>query len=104
QAFFPDPASSPLPSRNGAPVLAAHQLLAELAQIYFEQPNASPRSVVLNTNGSIDPELLNVVLNGLNSDASLHPTTIDSLFSITPVAAAGSTATLTLNSQALGAD
>jgi hypothetical protein len=104
EAFVTDPASDLLTSKDGAPVLAAHQLLAELAQIYFEQPNAAPRSVVLNTNGSIDPELLNVVLNGLNSDAYLHPTTIDSLFSITPVAAAGSTATLTLSSQGLSSD
>jgi hypothetical protein len=104
EAFVTDPASGLLTSKDGAPVLAAHQLLADLAQIYFEQPNATPRSVVLNTNGSIDAELLNVVLNGLNSDAYLHPTTIDSLFSITPVAAAGSTATLTLGSQALSSD
>jgi hypothetical protein len=104
EAFVTDPASSLLTSEDGAPVLAAHQLLAELAQIYFEQPNATPRSVVLTAGASIDPELLNVVLNGLNSDAYLHPTTIDSLFSITPVAAAGSTATLTLPGQALISD
>jgi hypothetical protein len=104
EAFVTDPASSLLTSQSDAPVLVAHQLLAELAQIYFEQPNAAPRSVVLSAGGSINPELLNVVLNGLNSDAYLHPTTIGSLFSITPVAAAGSTATLTLPNQAPGSD
>jgi hypothetical protein len=104
EAFVTDPASSLLTSQSDAPVLVAHQLLAELAQIYFEQPNATPRSVVLSAGGSINPELLNVVLNGLNSDAYLHPTTIDTLFSITSVAAAGSTATLTLPNQGLGSD
>jgi hypothetical protein len=101
EAFVTDPASTLLTTPAGAPVLAAHRLLAELAQIYFEQPNATPRSVVLNGTGSIDPELLNVVLNGLNSDAYLNATTISSLFSITPVAGAESTATLTLPGQVL---
>jgi hypothetical protein len=103
EAFVTDAASALLTSPGGAPVLAAHRLLAELAQIYFEQPNATPRSVVL-TAGSVDPELLNVVLNGLNSDAYLDAATISSLFSITPVAAAGSSATLTLPNQVLTAD
>ena len=84
EAFVTDPASGLLTATDGAPVLAAHLLLAELAQIYFEQPNATPRSVVLNAEGVINPELLNVVLNGLNSDAYIHPTTIDTLFSIEP--------------------
>jgi len=104
EAFVTDSASTLLTSPAGAPVLAAHQLLAELAQIYFEQPNATPRSVVLNTSGSIDPELLNVVLNGLNSDAYLHAATIGELVTITPVAAAKSTATLTLPGHVLTSD
>ena len=104
EAFVTDPTSTLLSTPAGAPVLAAHRLLAELAQIYFEQPNATPRSIVLNGSGSIDPELLNIVLNGLNSDAYLDATTISSLFSITPVAAAESTATLTLPGHALTSD
>jgi hypothetical protein len=85
-AFVADPAGAFLTTPAGAPVLAAHRLLADLAQIYFEEPNASPRSVVLTENGDVNPELLNVVLNGLNSDAYVKSSTVGQLFAINPSA------------------
>lgn len=79
---------------RGDPVLAAHQILAELAQTYFEGPNTSyPRgAVAVPPNGwrGRGP-LLTVLLDGLADSPVVTPVTLSSLFAQVP-----STATLGL--------
>lgn len=68
-------------------VLAAHQLLADLAMIYFDAPNATyERSVVLDTPTSWRPEssFLGVALSGLADSPIIQPVTLDQLFAQTP--------------------
>jgi hypothetical protein len=81
------PTDADLTSRFGAdpgnPVLAAHQLLAELAQVYFEAPNeAVPRGVVATPPPGWSPRgtFLDSLLSGLGSDPVLEPVTISGLF------------------------
>jgi hypothetical protein len=68
-------------------VLAANQLLADLALIYYEQPNlATPRGVVTlsPTLWSPDPAFLDAVLSGLTANPVLQPVTLASLFATVP--------------------
>lgn len=68
-------------------VLAAHQLLADLAMIYFDAPNATyGRGVVLETPTSWrpDPEFLAAALGGLANSPIVEPVTLDQLFTQTP--------------------
>ncbi len=67
----------------GTPVLAAHQLLAELAQIYYEKPNDStPRVVVaVAPNGWRDnPTFVSTLLSSLVGNPIIEPITTKSLF------------------------
>jgi len=72
---------------SGDPVLAAHQILAELAQTYFEGPNtAYPRgAVAVPPNGwrGRGP-LLTTLLDGLADSPVLTPVTMSSLFTQVP--------------------
>jgi hypothetical protein len=73
------------------PVLAAHQLLAELAQIYYEKPNDStPRAVVaVAPNGWKDnPTFVAALLSALVDNPIIEPVTTKTLFAMFgPVAA-----------------
>lgn len=69
------------------PVLAAHQMLAELAQTYFEGPNTShPRGVVaVPPNGwSGRGTLLTNLLDGLADSPVVTPVTMSGLFTQVP--------------------
>ena len=75
----------------GTPVLAAHQLLAELAQIYYEKPNDStPRMVVaVAPNGWKDnPTFVAALLSGLVDNPIIEPVTTKTLFATFGPAAA----------------
>jgi hypothetical protein len=67
----------------GDPVLAAHQLAAELAQMYYEKPNATtPRAVVaVAPNGWVaDPAFVTALLGALAGNPILQPVTASGLF------------------------
>jgi len=69
------------------PVLAAHQLMADLATIYFDNPGLV-RGVVALTPGTWQPnrELLDAALDGLGASPILSPVTLDTLFDTVPAA------------------
>jgi hypothetical protein len=80
------------------PVLAAHQLLADLAQIYGDAPNETqPRGVVVvpPPSWSPDPAFLNALLTGLQSSPLVAPATVDAFFDSVPTALTTSGAPLT---------
>ncbi|MGH9058764.1 MAG: hypothetical protein ACRDZY_04495, partial [Acidimicrobiales bacterium] len=65
------------------PELAAHQLLADLSTIYFDQPNADyTRGVVLDVPPSWTPDatVLDTVLGALVHSPIVSPVTLDQLF------------------------
>ncbi len=65
------------------PVLAAHQLLADLAMIYLDRPGASyTRGVVLDASrpGLADPTTLGIVLAALAHSPMIRPVTLDQFF------------------------
>jgi hypothetical protein len=73
----------------GNPVLAAHQLVAELAQIYYEEPNdPTARGVVVAapSSWSDNPTFVGALLGALNGNPFLQPVTLDQLFSRLPTA------------------
>lgn len=73
------------PTNN--PVLAAHQLVAELAQIYYEQPNDdAPRAVVaMPPRGwTDDPAFVAALLGSLVGNPIIQPVTTNQLFDTFP--------------------
>ncbi|MHB8681761.1 MAG: hypothetical protein ACYDA2_06675 [Acidimicrobiales bacterium] len=71
--------------------LAAYQLLADLALVYYEQPNLdTARGVVAvpPTGWAPDATFLSTVLSALPSDPLVEPVTLDTLFTTVPVATA----------------
>jgi hypothetical protein len=71
----------------GNPVLAAHQLLAELAQIYYEKPNDdTPRAtvVVAPSTWDDDPAFVDALLSGLDENPVVEPITVSQLFATFP--------------------
>ena len=73
QRFTSDPAD---------PVLAAHQLVAELTQIYLEAPNSGVRAVVAipPADWRPDPTFVRTLFEALNGNPVLAPTTLGGLF------------------------
>ncbi len=72
----------------GDPVLAASQLVAELAQIYFEKPNdTTPRivAVVAPNSWTDDPAFVATLLGALDGNPVIQPVTTTDLFSTLPV-------------------
>jgi hypothetical protein len=70
-------------TRTDSPVLAANVMLAELAMIYTEAPNAlSKRGVAVLPPASwvANPEFVNTLLAGLHGDPLVTATTASSLF------------------------
>lgn len=69
-------------------VLAGHQLIADLAQIYFEAPNTAQRGVLLFTPSPAadDRSLLDTVMRGLSSSPIVSTTPASGLFEL-PTAA-----------------
>jgi hypothetical protein len=74
----------------GDPVLAAHQLVAELAQIYYEKPNdIDPRAtaVVAPASWSDDPAFVEALLDALTSNPIIEAVTTSQLFTEVPTVA-----------------
>jgi hypothetical protein len=72
---------------GGDQVLAAHQLLADLAEIYFEQPGSSqPRAVVVEAplDWPASSAFLNAALDGLAQSPIVQPLTLASLDASVP--------------------
>jgi hypothetical protein len=88
---------------GGDQVLAAHQLLAELAEIYFEQPGSSqPRAVVVETPPNWPPSsaFLNAALDGLAQSPIVQPLTLSTLYgSIPPLTPNGASLVRQLSGQ-----
>ena len=77
-------------SDPGNPVLAAHQLAAELAQLYYERPNdVSVRAVmaVAPTSWSDEPTFVDALLASLDGNPVVQAVTTSKLFSLFPTPA-----------------
>ncbi len=82
-----DDLTSRFTSDPGDPVLAAHQLAAELAQLYYERPNGlTPRAVmaVAPTTWTDDPDFVDALLSSLDGNPVVDPVTTTQLFSLFP--------------------
>jgi hypothetical protein len=69
--------------------LAAYRLLADLALVYYEQPNdLTPRGVMVvpASNGMPAPAFVDTVLGALADDPLVAPVTVDQLFTQIPTA------------------
>jgi len=78
-------------SDPGQPVLVASQILAEMAQIYFEYPNLTQPRTLVAVPGSTwvpDPAVVTTLLAALGSSQILQPVTIAGAFG-SPAACAG---------------
>jgi hypothetical protein len=75
------------------PALAAYQLLADLALIYYEEPNLdSARGVVAEPSpgvGAASPTFVTTVLSALAADPLVQPVTVDELMSTVPASTSG---------------
>jgi hypothetical protein len=74
-------------SSPGNPVLAAHQLVAELAQLYYELPNGdSPRAVlaVAPASWSDDPTFVDALLGSLDGNPVVQAMTTSQVFALFP--------------------
>ncbi len=73
------------------PVLAAHQLVADLSQTYFENPNApQPRGVaVMPATWQNSPLFISTLVSALHANPVLLPVTLASLFTQVPDGANG---------------
>ena len=77
-------------SDPGNPVLAAHQLAAELAQLYYERPNdISVRAVmaVAPASWNDDPSFVDALLASLDGNPVVQAVTTSKLFSLFPTPA-----------------
>jgi hypothetical protein len=75
-------------ANSNQPVLEAHRVIDELAQIYFEQPALTERGIVVAPrNWSGNPQFLSTLLNGLRALPLLQPATISYLFDHVPIGA-----------------
>jgi len=74
-------------SDPGNPVLAAHQLVAELAQLYYERPNGvSPRAVlaVAPPSWTSDPAFVDALLGSLDGNPVVQALTTSQVFALFP--------------------
>jgi hypothetical protein len=74
-------------SSPGNPVLAAHQLVAELAQLYYERPNGvSPRAVLaVAPSGWVDdPAFVDALLGSLDGNPVVQALTTTQVFALFP--------------------
>jgi hypothetical protein len=90
RAVFSDPGvQADLPSpQSPDPVLDAHRLLAELALVYFEQPNADDqRALVLATppDWHASATFVRQLLQGLGANPVISPVTLAQVFATAPV-------------------
>jgi hypothetical protein len=74
-------------SDPGDPVLAAHQLVAELAQLYYERPNGiTPRAVlaVAPAEWDDDPAFVDALLGSLDGNPVVQAMTVAQVFALYP--------------------
>lgn len=72
-----------LAGAGSRPVLTAHQILADLAMIYFDSPNATyARGVVLHVPSQErpDPAVVDLLLGALATSPIIQPVTLDQFF------------------------
>jgi len=77
-------------SDPGNPVLAAHQLVAELAQLYYERPNGiAPRAALAAAPESWpdDPAFVDALLGSLDGNPVVQSVTTSQLFALFPTPA-----------------
>ena len=82
-----DGLTSRFSSYPGNPVLAGHQMVAELAQLYYEAPNGiTPRAVmaVAPPGWNDDPALVDALLGSLDGNPLVQPVTTAQLFALFP--------------------
>lgn len=86
------------------PVLAAHQFLAEVASVYFDDPfSTQPRGVVVAPTGlGSSSRFLATVLAGLGASPVLQPETLAGFIDSVPVGANSAPTTATLHRAAPG--
>ena len=78
----------------GNPALAASELVAELAQIYFEKPNDTTARIVAAvapTSWGDDPTFVGTLLGALDANPVVEPVTTEDLFSVLPTVACRAT-------------
>jgi uncharacterized protein DUF6049 len=82
QAVSIDPGLAAHFQNSGNQVLAAHQLLADLAVLYFDQPGGQQRGVVALTPRSWRPDrsFLDAALAGVSASPVVEPVTLNTLF------------------------
>jgi hypothetical protein len=83
-----DDLSARFTSDPGNPVLAAHQLVAELAQLYYERPNGiTPRAVlaVAPASWSDNPAFVDALLGSLDGNPVVQAVTTSQAFALFPV-------------------
>jgi hypothetical protein len=82
---------------SAQPALAAHQFLAEIALVYFEQPFGQQARGVVVAPATIprSPAFLSDLLEGLESSPIAEQSTVASLFSAVPVGADGAVSRIT---------
>ncbi|HWD24873.1 MAG TPA: hypothetical protein VG368_05375, partial [Acidimicrobiales bacterium] len=85
-AFVADASlSAEISAKTNDPVLAGENVLADLAQVYFEGPfDPDPRAVVVVGSPSLNPRVLEVVLAGLGSNPILQTSQLTNLFTTVP--------------------
>ena len=86
-----DDLSARFVSDPGDPVLAAHQLVAELAQLYYERPNGtSPRAVlaVAPPSWTDYPAFVDALLGSLDGNPMIQASTMSQIFALFPAPAA----------------
>jgi len=88
----------------GDPVLAANQLLADLAFVFFEDPGESGRGVVAAppAGWTAGPAFVRALLAGLGGNPVVTPVTLDTFFSSVPTGTNGAPSTRRLSSGGTG--
>lgn len=79
--------SSHFTAERDDPVLAANQLLADLAMIHFELPGApDPRGVIAvpPSDWNPDPQFVNALVSGLTNNPVVSTATLDTFFGAVP--------------------
>lgn len=90
--------SAELSSRSSDPVLAGENVLADLAQVYFEGPfDPDPRAVVVMADQSFDPRVMQVVLDGLVGNPIITSVQLSNLFHTVPPGSNDNVATANLS-------
>ena len=96
-ALVADPALAAHFASSAQPALAAHQFLAEIALVYFEQPFGQQARGVVVAPATMprSPAFLSDLLEGLEASPIAEQSTVASVFSAVPVGANGGVSRVT---------